>query len=505
MVLLALIGLPIALWLDLSALSDQNLRRQAQTMNTVISSVRSYYAKNVVGRVLTAHGVTSARHDYLDVPGAIPIPATLSIELGDAIGATQGDVEYRFVSDFPFRNRPKHLLTAFERDALARFRAGVDGDQMLIDRTGNLFDQQLSVATPVVMAGACVACHNSHTESAKTDWQVGDVRGVQTVTVRQPVSLSLWSFKWLLLYLTVSGTVGLLFCAVQFRLASGFARLNDELGANNTFLADISMKLSKYLSPQVYRSIFAGEKDVSISTERKKLTVFFSDIKDFTATTERLQPEELTGLLNDYFTEMSRIAENHGATIDKFIGDAIVAFFGDPTTAGAAADARACVQMALDMQARLKEMEAAWRAGGLEHPFQARMGINTGYCNVGNFGSEDRMDYTIIGAEANLAARMESIAEPGGIVMSYETYALVRDIVDAEPMEPVTFKGISRQVVPYRILPTVTQTARQPIEETPDGRRVTVTLDRLDDAGRARVMQALRDALGSSQSEPQDS
>jgi hypothetical protein len=77
------------------------------------------------------------------------------------------------------------------------------------------------------------------------------------------------------------------------------------------------------------------------------------------------------------------------------------------------------------------------------------MGINTGYCNVGNFGSADRMDYTIIGAEANFAARLQSIAEPGKIVMSFETYALVRDLVLAQPLPPITMKGISREIVPY--------------------------------------------------------
>ena len=83
--------------------------------------------------------------------------------------------------------------------------------------------------------------------------------------------------------------------------------------------------------------------------------------------------------------------------------------------------------MAVDMQRRLAALNDEWRDRGIELPFHVRMGINTGYCNVGNFGSDDRMDYTIIGAEANLAARLQSIAEPGGIVLSYETYALVRD------------------------------------------------------------------------------
>ncbi len=90
-----------------------------------------------------------------------------------------------------------------------------------------------------------------------------------------------------------------------------------------------------------------------------------------------------------------------------------------------------------------------WRNEGVEHPFRVRMGVNTGFCNVGNFGSADRMDYTIIGAEANLAARLQEIAEAGHVVISYETYALVRGILAAHPLPPITMKGISREVVPY--------------------------------------------------------
>jgi adenylate cyclase len=107
--------------------------------------------------------------------------------------------------------------------------------------------------------------------------------------------------------------------------------------------------------------------------------------------------------------------------------------------------------MAIEMQDRISGLNAKWRNAGIEHPFRVRMGINSGYCNVGNFGSDDRMDYTIIGAEANLAARLQSIAEPGHIVISYETYALVRDVVVAEELQPISMKGISRAVVPYAV------------------------------------------------------
>lgn len=495
LVLVALIGLPVAIWLDLKNLSDETLKRQATSLNGVISSVRSYYATNVVGRVVSTDEKTQALHNYLDVTGAIPIPATLSLELGEAIGASEGDVEYRFVSDHTFQNRPAHSLDPFEKAALAEFRDNPDAPESIIQSTGNIWNRRITLATPVVMSGSCVNCHNSHLESPKKDWEVGDVRALQTVTVRQPVALNIWSFKWLLLYFAVAGTIGLLFAAMQFRLAARFSRLNAELAANNEFLAGISLKISKYLSPQVYRSIFSGEKDSTISTERKKLTVFFSDIKDFTATTERMQPEELTALLNEYFTEMSAIAEAHGATIDKFIGDAIVAFFGDPETKGAAEDARACVKMALAMQQRLADLGTVWQLKGLEHPFKARMGINTGYCNVGNFGSDARMDYTIIGAEANLAARLESIAEPGGIVLSYETYAHVRDIVDATASDPVHFKGIAREIVPYHVKSLAEASPVSAIQGVDDDGRLTLDLGALDPSTRDRVRAAIKDAL----------
>jgi class 3 adenylate cyclase len=244
------------------------------------------------------------------------------------------------------------------------------------------------------------------------------------------------------------GAAAFAFIAIQRRQSGTIRGINRELETTNEFLAALSMKISRYLSPQVYKSIFSGQKDVIIHTERKKLTIFFSDIKDFTATTERLQPELITQLLNEYFTEMSNIALAHGGTVDKFIGDAILIFFGDPETKGEAEDAKACLRMAADMQRKLAELNVKWRGAGIEHPFQARMGINTGFCNVGNFGSADRMDYTIIGAEANLAARLQSIAEPGHIVISYETYALVRDMVVAHALPPITMKGISREVIP---------------------------------------------------------
>jgi len=237
--------------------------------------------------------------------------------------------------------------------------------------------------------------------------------------------------------------------------------------------------------------------DAVIRTERKKLTIFFSDIKDFTAITEQTQPEEMTARLNEYFTAMSAIALAHGGTIDKFIGDAILIFFGDPESKGAAEDARACLKMAVEMQRRVGDLNAKWRRRGIETPFLLRMGINTGYCNVGNFGSKERMEYTIIGAEANLAARLEAIAEPGEIVLSGETYALVRPIAEARPLPPVPMKGIGRAVTPY-VLDELLDPARdQPsvLEKHLRGADLYIDPTMIDPAAAPQIRNVLAEAM----------
>ena len=355
----------------------------------------------------------------------------------------------------------------------------------------------MRIATPIIMQQVCVTCHNRHPESPKRDWKVGDVRGIQEISVHQPVASNIFAFKYLLGYLAIAGSAGIAVLAMQRRQAKLVATLNRELTDSNNFLATISGKIARYLPPQIYKNIFSGTKEVDLTTERKKLTIFFSDIKDFTATAERLQPEDLTALLNEYLTEMSIIAFEHGATVDKFIGDAILVFFGDPETKGVKEDALACVRMAIAMQRRLAQLNIEWRRHGIEHPFQARMGINTGYCNVGNFGSSNRMDYTIIGAEANLSARLQSIADPGEIMLSYETYVLVREIVRARPRPPIHMKGIGREIIPYAVEGFLGDMAEKQkvFTEHSSGLDLYVDVDAIDTAGLDRAKQRLRDAL----------
>ena len=267
-----------------------------------------------------------------------------------------------------------------------------------------------------------------------------------------------------------------------------------ERSTNARRLQSLSEKLGRYLAPQVYKSLFDGSREAEIRTQRKKLTVFFSDIKDFTASTAQWQPEDITFLLNSYFSEMSRIALEYGGTLDKFIGDAMVIFFGDPETRGVREDALQCVRMALAMQRRMAELQLLWRDMGSAKSFQIRCGINTGYCDVGNFGSDLRMDYTIIGAEVNLAARLEQHAEPGGILISEETHALVHDSILADACAPLVVKGFADPIANFAVRddPADAHGGRKVYRWERDGIRVLIDLDRLPVQDRAAAAFELR-------------
>jgi adenylate cyclase len=194
---------------------------------------------------------------------------------------------------------------------------------------------------------------------------------------------------------------------------------------------------------------------------------------------------------------MSKIALRHGATIDKFIGDAVLAFFGDPESKGPKEDAIACVTMALDMRSKIRELQREWSNQGVVEPFHIRMGINTGFCTVGNFGSLDRMDYTIIGSQVNLANRLESAADTDEILVSYETYALVKDVVYCEQRAPIIAKGIGEPVQTYMVVDLIAKLDKNRIriEESVDGFNFSVEMSKLTPRTRQLAIETLTNAL----------
>ena len=271
-----------------------------------------------------------------------------------------------------------------------------------------------------------------------------------------------------------------------------------ELTQTRSHLQELSEKLSRYLSPQVYQTLFEGSRDARIETRRKWMTVFFSDLVGFTAIAEKLDPEELTTMLNEYLIEMTEIVFKYGGTLDKYIGDAILVFFGDPDTRGREEDAYACVAMALEMQERLKVLREHWALRGVRDVFHVRVGITSGFSTVGNFGSDRQMSYTIIGRQVNLASRLQSGATPGDIVITKPTWALVSERVKCEPAEPISAKGFEEPVEVFTVVGM-----RDPrmntgvIKRTGPGFSLWLDPDKAADSDRDAVINYLRRALKS--------
>jgi adenylate cyclase len=260
-------------------------------------------------------------------------------------------------------------------------------------------------------------------------------------------------------------------------------------------LEDLSLKLARYLPRQVYQSIFEGRQDARIGCSRKKLTVFFSDIVGFVNETEGIEPEDFTFILNGYLNRMAQVVSKHGGTLDKFIGDAVLVFFGDPESNGVAEDAAACAWMALEMKEAIVELNREWLAKGIRQGFEVRMGISTGFATVGNFGSDERMDYTVIGKQVNLANRLQAAAQAGEILIGQETWLLVRDVFRCVAKKPVQAKGFERPIQTYAVMGPELSEDPAIIEEARPGFRLTLDPAQVESSERLAVVEKLRAAI----------
>jgi adenylate cyclase len=298
------------------------------------------------------------------------------------------------------------------------------------------FSSLINSGLRALALGLLVACSGAVLTSAVTGLHFNG---------NSPIALSVVSVFFTSLYICITAY----FVHEQ---SINLAVARGEIKREQEKAAKLARNLAKYLSPQVWQLIFSGKKNVRLETQRKKLTVFFSDIKGFTELSEELEAEALTDLLNSYLNEMSKLVHKYGGTIDKFVGDSVMVFFGDPSSLGAKKDAVAAISMAIAMRKQMKVLRQQWRAQGITKPLEIRMGLNTGYCTVGNFGADTRMDYTIIGREVNLASRLESAADSGEILISHEAYSLVKDVIMCRDKGQITVKGFTRPVQIYQVV-----------------------------------------------------
>jgi class 3 adenylate cyclase len=209
--------------------------------------------------------------------------------------------------------------------------------------------------------------------------------------------------------------------------------------------------LSRYVPPQLAKKILAGDVAPVRDHHRRKLVMFFSDIKDFTRTTDAMEPEDMAELLNEYFSCMNAIIQKYEGTLANITGDALFVFFGAPDRTDDRDHALRCVRMAMKMQQKMRELQKRWFSEGIEYPLQIRCGINTGMATVGSFGSGQRSEYSAMGMQVNLASRLETACEPGGILISHPTWALINDQVDCRSKETIEMKGFSRPVRAYEV------------------------------------------------------
>jgi class 3 adenylate cyclase len=209
--------------------------------------------------------------------------------------------------------------------------------------------------------------------------------------------------------------------------------------------------IRRYVPAQVADAVLSGTPEAIERHDRRKLTIFFSDLVGFTDLSDELEPEDLAMVLHDYFTEMSAIARRHAGTVDDLVGDAILVFFGAPDSTDDHDQALRAVRMAIEMQASMGPLNQRWASAGIPETLTVRMGVNTGVVTVGNFGSAERTKYTALGKQVNVAARIQSHCEPGKVLISHATWLLVRDEITCTPKGELTLKGLHKPMPAYEV------------------------------------------------------
>jgi class 3 adenylate cyclase len=220
-------------------------------------------------------------------------------------------------------------------------------------------------------------------------------------------------------------------------------------------------ELKRFMPHQVAEGLLGGQLSPTEGFERRRLTLLFADMVGFTDLSDTLEPEELSEVLNEYLREMTAVAVSHGGTLDNYIGDGLMVMFGAPTWNEEAVQAWAAIRAAFEMKARADDLTASIRGRGIPADLRVRVGVNTGHCTVGVFGSDLLRAYKAVGFAVNVAARLQSEAEPGTVLAGFRTHALVKDRVRAQQREPLRLKGAARPVEAWEIIDLIGETSHE--------------------------------------------
>ncbi|MBS9779587.1 MAG: adenylate/guanylate cyclase domain-containing protein [Moraxellaceae bacterium] len=260
--------------------------------------------------------------------------------------------------------------------------------------------------------------------------------------------------------LTIFGLLLLLgFWNLRNTLALSLESVEDANNRSREQLRNINT-LARFIPNQIWQPIIQENLPASVFNKRTKLTIFFSDIVNFTELSDNISADKLAEILNTYMNRMTMIAKNHGAVLDKFIGDGMMCFFGADGKGTVKDNALKCVAMALDMRREMRLLHLEWQKEGFAEGLAIRMGINTGFCHVGNFGTELRMSYTAIGKEVNMASRLESVAQPNEILISQSTYEYISYEYNCAMVQSIPLKGFGVIPICWKVLEPISSKMR---------------------------------------------
>lgn len=387
--------------------NEEMAEQYAENYIRSLNEFQAQYSSTIVSR-LTPHGIHTSS-DYLNEEASIPFPATFSIELANSLTDAVTGIETRLYSDFPFATRlDGGPGDEFESLALTRLRFA-DDKALPFTRYEDVNGRySLRYAKAIVMQESCVACHNSHPDSTKTDWRVGDVRGARSVTLPLDAVSQVARKGWLLtlavmVTLALAG-LGLIFLVVQALRAS----IDLMSQTNEAYSRFVPHEFLQYLHK---KNIIDVKLNDNVETE---MTLLFSDIRSFTDMSEHMTPEENFEFVNEYLQVMGPIVRRNNGFIDKYIGDAIMALFENPDDA---------MKATFEMLTALERFNAGHMKVH-DHPLSIGVGLHKGKVRLGTVGESGRMDSTVISDTVNLASRIEGLTKYYGVqcLVSESTY-----------------------------------------------------------------------------------
>jgi adenylate cyclase len=391
----------------------------------------------------------------------------------DAENTKRGNTEYAFVIDKnnkyqAYSDLKGDIQKYIEHDTYvppAGVRAMADADSILVQTFQDQGRLIYDIAAPINVTGEGKAIKIGEVHLGMNENIITRVvRYVAVAIILSTVGVLILGILVMMVFVTVLiKPIRLLVKGVSAIAAGDFdqkinIKRSDELGDLTDAFNDMAKSLrekevikgafSKYVTKSVVDRILQHQDGLKLGGEKKTVTIFFSDIRGFTAMSEVLSAEEVVQLLNEYFTAMTAIIFKYEGTLDKYMGDAIMAVYGAPIDM--ADHAERAVLTAVEMSRKMIELQAKWRMEG-KREVNIGIGINTGEVVVGNIGSNERMEYTAIGDNVNLTQRLESVAEKGQILISSSTYEKVKHKVDAVMLDPIKVKGKTEKVVAYSV------------------------------------------------------